>query len=63
VRQIECFPSAKFSAGGKDSFKAVDAESFTPAGNSIEHVMCRSLRKSFKEAVSVWGNTRAGDLT
>jgi hypothetical protein len=40
-----------------------DAESFTPAGNFIEHVMCRCLRESFKEAVFVWGNTREADLT
>jgi hypothetical protein len=49
--------------GEKDGFKAVDAESFTPAGNSIEHVMCRCLRESFKEAASVWGNMREGDMT
>jgi hypothetical protein len=68
VNKSSCRPeifSESLSAGEKDKSKPSlqDAESLTPAGNPSEHVMCHRCREHFKEAASVWGSTRVGDLT
>jgi hypothetical protein len=39
------------------------AESFTPADNFREQVVCRCWGESFKEAVLVQGSLGEGDLT